>query len=400
MKMAGFSARQQHHQPHRYEILFTPLGKPKLENVLILQQHVWLLVNGCKKWRAPVHLPFIALLSVTFIIIILSIYLFFRAGQFAEKINIKVVENNISKKRILRFCAVSILIFCCIVSAIYLPQTKYGSYLRGKQHFELFLKNRSIEEAEEAFSLWQRSANKEAFSWALPRMPQDSRAWQGFIMKSAGLYYLEGQLDNYVQYLLGIEKELTHPISKSALYFELGNVYLKTDPKKAENYFNMVLSLQGDKGDMARARGNINEMHNLNVGQKAPDFVMTTIDNKKITLQELQGKIVLLEFWSIRCGACIEEIPTLQSIYNVGKSKELVIVSISLEYGEEIVQFIQKKNLPGQHVMVDRETSTEILETFNIQFVPTNYILNKEGEIAHKDLQGKQLEEAIIKLLN
>ncbi len=345
------------------------------------------------------QLSFFILLFVTLSILFLSFTVFFRAEPLAEKFSKGEKERVPQFKRIVRLLAIGAITISCTAAGLHLPQTQYGRYLIGKYHFSKFLKTHSPEAADKAFYLWQRSANKKAFEEVFDKIPPNSHAWKSFIRRSSRLYFQKGKLDSYIEYLHNLEPRLLHPIGKSSVYFQLGSVFQTIDPQKAEHYFKTVISLKGDREDMDRARGNIHEIHHLNLGQNSPDFHLTTLDNQKISLQDLQGKIVLLEFWSIHCGGCIGEIPALKDIYSSTRSKDFTMLGISLDHGEEVVQFIKEQDLPWQHVLVNQELSSEILDIFNIQYIPSTYILDKNGKIAHKNLRGEKLKEAIFNLL-
>lgn len=345
------------------------------------------------------HLSFFVLLLIALCIVVVSLSVFFRAALLTEKFAKGEGEKNLKIMRIIRLLAVCAISVSCIAVGLHLPQTKYVRYLTGKYYFAKFTESQSLKAADKAFSLWQRSANKQAFEEVFEKIPQNSRVWKSFIERSSRLYYQKGELDSYVQYLLDLEAKLMHPIGKSSIYFQLGSVYQAIDPIKAENYFKTVISLQSDREDVDRARGNIHEIHNLNLGQYSPNFHLSTLDNKRISLQDLQGSIVLLDFWSIHCGGCIDEIPTLKDIYSFTKSKDFAMVGISLDHGEAVVKYIKEKNLSWQHVIVNQELSSEILDSFNIQYIPSTYVLDRNGRIRHKNLRGEKLKEAIFNLL-
>src|SRR5512139_279289 len=79
-------------------------------------------------------------------------------------------------------------------------------------------------------------------------------------------------------------------------------------------------------------------------GDPAPMFTGQTIDNQPIDFAQMKGKkVVMLDFWSIYCASCIEEMPRLVEIYNEFKDKGLVIVGVNLDsFGtHRVVKFMQ-----------------------------------------------------------
>ena len=79
-------------------------------------------------------------------------------------------------------------------------------------------------------------------------------------------------------------------------------------------------------------------------GDPAPMFTGQTIDNQPIDFKQLKGKkVVMLDFWSIYCASCIEEMPRPVEIYNEFKDKGLVIIGVNLDsFGtHRVVKFMQ-----------------------------------------------------------
>lgn len=82
----------------------------------------------------------------------------------------------------------------------------------------------------------------------------------------------------------------------------------------------------------------------VKVGDVAPnDFVLILADGKKITLKELKGKVVLLQFTASWCSVCRKEMPHLENeIWNVYKDKGLVFIGVDRDEPLNVVQKFQK----------------------------------------------------------
>ena len=62
----------------------------------------------------------------------------------------------------------------------------------------------------------------------------------------------------------------------------------------------------------------------MNCGENlCPDFSATDLDGNPISLQDYRGKVVLLDFWAVWCGFCINEMPNLKSVYDTYKDQGL-----------------------------------------------------------------------------
>jgi thiol-disulfide isomerase/thioredoxin len=65
------------------------------------------------------------------------------------------------------------------------------------------------------------------------------------------------------------------------------------------------------------------------VGQRVPDFTVTTLDGKLLKMSDLKGKVVLLDFFAIWCGPCMKEMPKVESEIRQGlKNEKLVVLAI------------------------------------------------------------------------
>jgi peroxiredoxin len=118
-------------------------------------------------------------------------------------------------------------------------------------------------------------------------------------------------------------------------------------------------------------------------GDDAPAFAATTIDGQPLNYAQLKGKkVVVLDFWSIYCASCVEEIPRLVEIYNEFKDKGLVMVGVNLDsFGQgRVVKFMQgmptKINFP---VLIDKDR--RIATAFNAMVLPTTLVIGADGRI-------------------
>jgi len=118
-------------------------------------------------------------------------------------------------------------------------------------------------------------------------------------------------------------------------------------------------------------------------GDPAPMFTGQTIDNQPIDFAQMKGKkVVMLDFWSIYCASCIEEMPRLVEIYNEFKDKGLVIIGVNLDsFGtHRVVKFMQgmetKINFP---VIIDK--NRQVATSFNAMVLPTTLLIDASGKI-------------------
>lgn len=112
---------------------------------------------------------------------------------------------------------------------------------------------------------------------------------------------------------------------------------------------------------------------------QAPDVTFTTLEGKKISMRDLQGKVVLINFWATDCPGCIKEMPDLIHTYERYKAKGFEIISVAMPYDPpaQVLNYTRQKALPFP---VMHDGMAEIVQAFGgINLTPTAYIFDKRG---------------------
>ncbi len=134
-------------------------------------------------------------------------------------------------------------------------------------------------------------------------------------------------------------------------------------------------------------------------GENSPDIVLPNPDGKEISLASLRGKVVLLQFWAAVDRVSRIQNPVLVELYKKYKNKGFEIYQVSVdEKRAEWVDAIDQDKLTWINVG-DMEGSGLAARIYNIQSIPFNYLLDKEGNIVARNLQGPALDKAIGNLL-
>ena len=136
----------------------------------------------------------------------------------------------------------------------------------------------------------------------------------------------------------------------------------------------------------------------LSVGHKAPDFTTTGIDGKPVKLSDYKGKYIMLDFWASWCVPCRQENPNVVRLYNQYKGKGLNILGISLDEDKgDWQKAITNDKLTWQHAsdLKKFEGATERL--YHIEAIPSNFIIDTQGNIVAKNVTGKNLEDFLNK---
>lgn len=127
-------------------------------------------------------------------------------------------------------------------------------------------------------------------------------------------------------------------------------------------------------------------------GSTAPDIELPTADGKTITLNSFKGKYVLVDFWASWCGPCRGENPNVVKAYNQFKGKNFTILGVSLDTDKDKwLAAIAKDNLTWTHVSDLKGWESVAARSYNVESIPTNFLIDPTGKVIARDLRGEGL---------
>ncbi len=137
------------------------------------------------------------------------------------------------------------------------------------------------------------------------------------------------------------------------------------------------------------------------IGGKAPNFVGTTPDGKKLSLNQAMGKVTIIDFWASWCRPCRAENPYVVEIYNKYHDQGLNIIGVSLDKNKQSwLKAIDDDGLKWQHVSELKFWQDPIAKMYAVMSIPQTFILDAKGVIRAKNLRREALEQKVKELLN
>jgi peroxiredoxin len=118
----------------------------------------------------------------------------------------------------------------------------------------------------------------------------------------------------------------------------------------------------------------------------APSAAFTTLDGRTLALDELRGKVVLVNFWATSCPGCVKEMPGMVEVYREYRDRGFEIVAVAMSYDppQYVANFVQTRQLPFP-VALDADGG-HARAFGNVQVTPTSFIIGKDGRILETKL--------------
>jgi thiol-disulfide isomerase/thioredoxin len=133
---------------------------------------------------------------------------------------------------------------------------------------------------------------------------------------------------------------------------------------------------------------------------KPLDISFTAVDGRKVSLADLKGKVVLIDFWATWCGPCVAEVPTVKATYDKYHAAGFEIVGISLDDSKEpLLRFIKEHQMSWPQYFDGKQWNNDISSRFGISGVPTEWLVDRKGILRNTEARS-DLADAVGRLLN
>lgn len=113
----------------------------------------------------------------------------------------------------------------------------------------------------------------------------------------------------------------------------------------------------------------------------APPIELKTLDGQPFTLEQMRGKVVLVNFWATWCEPCVEEMPSMQKLRARLAGKPFEVIAVNHQEGEPRIRGFLKK-VPLDFPIV-RDTDGAVTRGWQARIFPSSYLVDAEGKIRY-----------------
>jgi len=127
--------------------------------------------------------------------------------------------------------------------------------------------------------------------------------------------------------------------------------------------------------------------------QAAPAMHFTDLKGNKVSLEQLKGKVVMVNFWATSCTTCVAEMPEMIKTYDKYHAKGLEYIAVAMSYDPPnyVVNFTETRQLP---FMVTLDLEGKLAGSFgDVKLTPTTFVIDKQGNIIKKYVGAPEFSE-------
>ena len=124
----------------------------------------------------------------------------------------------------------------------------------------------------------------------------------------------------------------------------------------------------------------------------APPFTLADMDEEEHSLEDLRGKVILLNFWATWCPPCRREMPSMERLYQKLSGDNFTVIAINqMEDPDHVFAYTGQLDVdPTFTILYD--TDSKVSNSFDVKGLPTTYLIDKQGNIRYRAIGGREFD--------
>ncbi|MFT6873870.1 MAG: thiol-disulfide isomerase/thioredoxin [Roseivirga sp.] len=171
--------------------------------------------------------------------------------------------------------------------------------------------------------------------------------------------------------------------------------------EEAMSLYSKLDTTVQDKFDLSAMKVSLDKLKNSKMGKPFSSFAMPNVSGKMININDYKGSFLLVEFWASWCGGCRIANPELVKIREKFMLNGFDIVGISLDESRTAwLSAIEKDGLTWENTLAEGGFKNKTIEELKLQYLPSNYLLDREGKIVAINVSPKVLRVKLTELFD
>lgn len=138
----------------------------------------------------------------------------------------------------------------------------------------------------------------------------------------------------------------------------------------------------------------------VRVGTMAPEITLPNTQDSTLHLSSLKGRVVLIDFWASWCGPCRASIPALIKLYQKYHAQGFEIFGVSIDSRKkDWLKAIAQYKITYTQVMDGGGWNALSAQRYGVEAIPNSFLLDQTGKVIAINVEGRELEIAVKKLL-